>query len=100
MEHDRDMSADERVGRFVLAKYRAHFVSVSAGDDEKHLAKCPDASARHVVGNDGFYGCESMCEYATLTATLSCPHGVSQEYEYGDFGDLGDLIRDVERSER
>src|SRR5690349_8589974 len=99
-EVGRDMTADEHVARFVLAKYRDDFVSVSAADDKKHLAKCLDTTVRHVVGSDGFYGCESMCEYATLTAAVSCPHGFSDEYEYGEFGDLGDLLRDVERYER
>jgi hypothetical protein len=90
--------ADEMVARFILRDFREE-VDRYSPPAERHLAKCPDARAAHIEGEDGTYGCGTGCEYARLTAQISCPHGHQVEHEYGEFGEIGDLLEDIQREE-
>lgn len=91
--------ADDLVAQFVLRDFRAG-VGRSSSADEMHLASCADARAAHMEGEDGTYGCDTGCEYATLTAEITCPHGRRAEHEYGDFGEIADIIAEIQHDER
>lgn len=88
-------AADEKVARFVLKDFREGIVDRCPAN-ARHLAACPDAKAMHVEGEDGTYGCDTGCEYARLTAQIECPHGMSYEHEYGDFGEIADILAEIE----
>lgn len=84
------MDADERLNRLVMHLLRedgAH----------PHLASCPDAAVRDATGGNGWYGCDTGCEYVRLEARVSCPHGYDAEFEYGEFGDMESLFEDMDR---
>lgn len=34
-----------------------------------------------------------------FTSVLSCPHGERQEFEFGELGDLPDILADMQRDE-
>jgi hypothetical protein len=89
-------TADEKVERWILQDFRDDLYMNLATPSEKHLAKCESAQAKHVEGKDGTYGCTTGCPYATLEAVIECEHGYREEYKYGEFGDLPDLIRAIE----
>lgn len=57
-------------------------------DSEKHLFECEKATAKLKEAHDGFYGCDTGCEYYTLEGTISCPHGYSEEYDASGFGEM------------
>lgn len=81
--HDVDLTADDRVSRFVLSR--------AVSDSRTHT--CIDTKVSFLEGDDGTYGCDTGCEYLRLTAKLTCKHfpeGI--EYEYGDFGMLYNLF--------
>lgn len=86
---DVNLTADEKVAEFVKQRFRE--ARYGAG----HLATCESLTVNHAVGDDGTFGCETGCEYVRLTATLSCDHGESTEYEYGTWGTLADLLEDL-----
>lgn len=66
-----------------------------------HLSECPDVTVTTYEAQDGAYGCNTGCSYLRLEATLSCPHGETTEYEYGEFGDMADIIAMlIDRDER
>ncbi|WP_157868851.1 hypothetical protein [Streptomyces atriruber] len=67
----------------------------SSDDDARHLVDCPTVRVVDQEGSDGEYGCDTGCEYARLEATITCEHGRSADFEYGDFGDLAGLISGI-----
>lgn len=91
--------ADELVARFSLRNFREE-VDRHSPPAEQHLATCADARAAHIEGENSTYGCDTGCEYVRLTAQISCPHGHRVEHEYGDFGEIGDLMEEIQREER
>lgn len=83
---EKDLSADEKVKSYILKTAEA---------DNTHV--CSETTVSFVEGADGFYGCDTGCEYARLEATLTCPHfpkGV--EVEYGEWGRLHNLLADID----
>jgi hypothetical protein len=82
-------ATDRAVSRWVLGQYRG-----GRGPD-LHLVECPDVTVGY-SGYGGGYGCDTGCEYIRLEARISCPHGHSDEFEYGDFGEISYLIEDIE----
>lgn len=84
--------ADEKTAAMILRKFQAEF----HGERHRHLKECADVSVTHSDMYNGTYGCETGCEYARLEATVACPHGHSYDYEYGTFGDLSDLIAELD----
>jgi len=82
---------DNKVADWLLGKYRAEY-------PQDHLGTCPEATTKNAEGWDGQYGCETGCEYLRLECTVTCPHGQSAEYDYGDFGSLDLLLDDLTRS--
>ena len=93
------MDADELVRRFVLRQYRRKYVHAGYSNRAaaEHLQSCPDITVTDQEAYDGEYGCDTGCEYARLEATLRCPHGFSDDFEYGEFGDVADINKDQER---
>lgn len=79
-------AADEKVARFILATYREP--GEGQGSNE-HLRACPDAVVADPDTSDGTYGCDTGCEYVRFEATITCPHGESEGFEWGDFGSVG-----------
>ena len=101
-----DLSANDRVNAWLLAKYRDNNPSGSHlhtewfikryGEARAHLSECPDATIAEPTGSDGSYGCDTGCEYARLECTVQCSHGFSDLYEYGEFGELADMLADID----
>ena len=84
------MSVDEKVTAWVIMAARKKA-------EDAHLRECPDLSASQPEAENGSYGCDTGCEYARLGADLSCPHGHSEAFTYGDFGDLAEIIEELAR---
>lgn len=99
------MTPDELVNRYVMRTYRTENTKRerrgSYGEwvpkaEQPHLVACPEAVA-DATAEDGVYGCETGCDYARFEATISCPHGFSEQYEYGQFGELSYILEDLEK---
>lgn len=78
---------EEAVRGWVMSMYRQKF-------PDHHLSTCPQAQVSFEA-YDGTYGCDTGCEYARLEATISCEHDTTFDYEYGEFGELAELLRDL-----
>lgn len=87
--------ADQLVARYILRQYREDYRNKA-----KHLSTCTDVVVEHPEAEDGFYGCDTGCEYYTLDATIRCPHGEMEEYHYGDFGEISYILEDMEKETR
>jgi hypothetical protein len=88
------VAVDATVREWILQTYRQD------GTDE-HLRACPDTTVNTTGGHDGFYECDTGCEYLRLVAVVSCPHhGTGDTYEYGKFGNLVDMIKAIEQMEQ
>jgi hypothetical protein len=83
------VDADELLDRYVLRKYRADPAVTG------HLSDCPDTVVESHGGTDGAYGCDTGCDYVRFDAVLSCPHGPTDTYEFGDFGQMWLIIHDM-----
>jgi len=95
------LTPDERVAEFILIQYQQAARSSlptdgvpSSHPPRQHLSKCCDAAVTY-EGSDGSYGCDTGCEYARLEAVIVCPHGERDEYTYGWFGELADIIDEI-----
>lgn len=88
--------ADAKVSRYVVGQFRSGHNGSKA---EQHLAECPTTRAQSCEMSNGTYGCETGCEYALLEAVMICDDGISADYEYGTFGDIADILADIERGE-
>ncbi|MER7361903.1 hypothetical protein [Nonomuraea wenchangensis] len=87
--------ADERVARFILKTYR------EPGEAENaHLRDCPDATVQDPDAYDGTYGCDTGCDYARFEGVITCPHGEREQFEWGDFGEIGGILDEMEQDER
>jgi hypothetical protein len=86
----RTRRADDLLRRFALREYRADGANA-------HLTDCPDAAVAELDSQDGSYGCETGCDYLTLTVTVTCSHDETEEFSYGEFGDLARIIEALER---
>ncbi|MDH2424782.1 hypothetical protein [Sphaerisporangium sp. TRM90804] len=80
---------DALVTRFVLNQYREE------GTNE-HLKACPDITTENAEGSDGSYGCDTGCDYVQFEATITCPHGERDGFEWGDFGDMASILERLE----
>jgi hypothetical protein len=90
---DNGTDADAKVAALVKWKAREDAESL-------HLRECPDLTVEHPDAYNGTYGCDTGCEYARLEADLSCPHGERETFEYGEFGDIADLLREMSKATR
>ena len=91
------ISADERVKRWILGEFREAFADAwRVRESLRHLAACDGAEAADVTGGDGSYGCETGCEYVRLEAVITCPHGRREEWTWGEFGELADILEGLE----
>jgi hypothetical protein len=84
------LDADERVNRFILARFRGDTSGRFLEMDpvKAHLRECSEASATNSEAYDSTYGCDTGCDYMRFEATIACPHGQRYDYEWGDFGEL------------
>lgn len=80
--------ADDRLRRYVLAHFRE--------DNPEHKAACPDVRVMDADARGGTYGCDTGCEYATFDATIECPHEAPEEYTFGQFGELYEIIGEMD----
>lgn len=87
---ERSERVDALVKAWILDEYRDEHARTGT-----HLSECPDVTVATFEAEDGEYGCDTGCSYLRLEATLSCPHGETTEYEYGEFGDMADIIVDL-----
>lgn len=86
--------ADELVRRYVQRSFRQE-----CKYSQPHLVECPDMIVVVDDAYDGEYGCDTGCEYVRFKATVSCPHQAPTEYEFGEFNDLADIVKDMQRDE-
>lgn len=91
---------DALLGRLLLHMLRDDSLTIEDHDDDSvysHLRGCPDATVADSTGEDGSYGCDTGCSYVRLTCEVSCPHHPGPfKATYGEFGELADLIYDME----
>lgn len=80
--------ADRLVERFILDQWR---------EDHGGHAHCESLRVVKAEAEDSVYGCDTGCEYMCFTALLACEHKGEFKYDFGDFGELGSLIRRLER---
>lgn len=85
--------ADERVRRLILRRYRSAADGVAFPD---HLQRCPEVYVDQADARDGSYGCDTGCEYVRFEATIRCPHGGSSQFDWGDFGELTDMLEEMD----
>lgn len=92
-----ELSANERVAGWVLQQYRADckMRTSVARPELTHLATCSDVIVTPIEAYDGLYGCDTGCEYARLEVVISCPHGEREEFDYGTFGELADILEEI-----
>jgi hypothetical protein len=83
--------ADELVRRFILGKYREER-AIRTHSGRAHLLACPEVEVADPEAYDSTYGCDTGCEYVRFEATIRCPHGYSEEYEWGDFDDIASIL--------
>lgn len=91
--------ADALVKAWILDVYRKDQRLSAYRVTSSHLSECPDVSISWYEAEDGEYGCDTGCPYLRLEATLSCPHGETTEYEYGEFGEMADIIAELIKSD-
>lgn len=92
-EHERrEAEINALVARYVLDQYR------DEGTNE-HLKACPDITTDDAEGSDGSYGCDTGCDYRRFEATITCPHGERDAFEWGEFGTIASIIEDLERED-
>lgn len=80
--------ANAVVNRWIFGRYRGQ------GDNE-HLRSCPDLALGGVEGYDSGYGCDTGCDYVRFEATASCSHGMTDDFEWGTFGELSYILEDI-----
>jgi hypothetical protein len=91
--------ANEKVAKYIVHLFKTdspYSPPYHTGPEADHLRKCSTVYASPKEGYDGAYGCETGCEYARLEAIIYCQDGVSIDYKYGEFGELADILQDME----
>ena len=83
--------ADERVTRFIIRTYREE------GSNE-HLTECPDLTATLKHMNTGPGACDTGCDRVEFTAAMTCQHGVDDTFEWGDWGELPDMLAELDQA--
>jgi hypothetical protein len=81
--------ADERVSRLIAQIYREE------GGNE-HLTECSGLTIADPDVTSGPGACDTGCERVGFTATLTCPHGARDEFEWSDWGELSDLLEKLD----
>lgn len=81
--------ANEKVCRYILEQFKD-----DPGTDPaaKHLSACESIRVTDPDAQSGTYGCDTGCDYTRFEAVVACDHGLQYEFEYGEFGMLGDII--------
>jgi hypothetical protein len=44
---------------------------------------------------NGAHGCDTGCDYARFEAVIVCPHGQREEFEWGQFGEIADILEEM-----
>jgi hypothetical protein len=90
------MDADELVRRYIMRTFREPDAGMYSSARNGHLMACPDT----VVSEAEVEGCRFWDTGVTgmqFTAVISCPHGERQEFEFGELGELPDILADLDR---
>ena len=98
MELTPEQKANAKVREYIVHLFKTdspYSSNYTTGKEAQHLRQCGGVSALPTECYDSTYGCDTGCEYVRLEAVVFCYHGVSVEYEYGDFGDLADMLGDM-----
>jgi len=79
---------------FVLEQFQEEEEPGARSPAWLHLAACPTARVSELDARDGSYGCDTGCDWLSLTAVITCDCDTGQvlEYEYGEFGEIASLI--------
>lgn len=95
---------DERVAHWLVDEFRKGpvqgLVVVRNGNHEdiEHLRACQELDVEF-EGYTGSYNCDTGCEMGKFEASITCPHWApirpAVEVEYGEFGDLPDLMEKI-----
>jgi hypothetical protein len=87
---------DDAVARYILRHLRDNDERPWDEPRLDHMADCDDTTVIDADASNGSYGCDTGCSYYTCSATLSCPHGEPAEFEFGDFGELPSMVKELE----
>jgi len=94
---DTEERVNRMVSEWIVRQYQG---GGEKGGHNPHLRACPDAVTETLEGGDSSYGCTTGCEYVRLEAVIVCTHGErDDDYTYGEFGELPDIIADIESEE-
>lgn len=86
--------SDELVKRWIWNRVYDH------KDLNPHFKGCQEVEIKFDLYDDQ-YGCDTGCEYVRLEATIECEAcEIKQTVEYGEFGEMGSLIRSLEEFEK
>ena len=95
----RDESAERAntlVAAFALRRFRKDFANAGRYCvEERHLANCKTVRLEVQDAYTGDNGCETGCELAVITSTVSRNCGLSLDWQWSDFGNLPSLIEDL-----
>jgi hypothetical protein len=94
---EKDMTADQRVTAWILRQYREES-RWKPRPERAHLMACDEVEVADASAFDSVYGCDTGCEYARLEADVRCAHGFADSFEYGTWGELPELLLELERA--
>jgi hypothetical protein len=92
------MTPDELLAEWLRRDLRADEGARIAAlpDIREHLRACPQMVVVDATGSNGTYGCDTGCDYMTLTAEVSCPHHPGPfDVTYGTFGELDQMVEEL-----
>lgn len=110
MSDETQQHADALVTRFILRKFRESTLRAETSHSDcdrrrvagaiSHLAHCDSVRVVEEERFNGVYGCDTGCDYARLEAVITCDHGERDDFEYGQFGELDELLAEVLEEKR
>jgi len=95
------MDADELVRRHIMRQYRTDWEHGAAGwppERNAHLADCAEAFIEQAEVN-GARWYDTGVTGTEFTAVITCPHGVRHEFEFGQYGNLSEILEDMDYDE-
>lgn len=83
------IQAHELLKAYVLDEFRHE-------EPRSHVATCPTLKILDLEAADGSYGCETGCDYYTLSAMIGCDHE-TVKFTADGFGMVYDLINSLSK---
>ncbi|MBM0201882.1 hypothetical protein JNW90_01265 [Micromonospora sp. STR1s_5] len=83
-----DDAADALLRDYVIGRYRDEI--------RGHLAECPGLTVAELDATDGVFNATTDAEFVRLESVMTCPHGERDDYFWGTFGTINEIIEDIE----